>query len=183
MKQINNNFAEYYYLTKEGKIYNSNTNKYLKENDKRVYKLKNKNGIYKAITLRKLYKLVYKVNFCIDKIENLENEEWKAIEGTEQLYYVSNKGRIKSKTSYEARILKPTLTKNGYYRLDIIIEGQRQSKLVHRLVADAFIDKPKQIDYVLHHKDFNKLNNSAENLEWLSNATHAKKHTRRNKER
>ena len=65
--------------------------------DKRVYKLKNKNGIYKAITLRKLYKLVYKVNFCIDKIENLENEEWKAIEGTEQLYYVSNKGRIKSK--------------------------------------------------------------------------------------
>ena len=106
MKQINNNFAEYYYLTKEGKIYNSNTNKYLKENDKRVYKLKNKNGIYKAITLRKLYKLVYKVNFCIDKIENLENEEWKAIEGTEQLYYVSNKGRIKSYYYYTAELIK-----------------------------------------------------------------------------
>ena len=46
------------------------------------------------------------------------------------------------------------------------------SKLIHRLVAAAFLPLPDNIDYQLHHKDFNSLNNSADNLEWLSVSEH-----------
>lgn len=40
---------------------------------------------------------------------------------------------------------------------------------------------PKSIDMQLHHKDFNKHNNAADNLEWLNPAAHSKIHCERNK--
>jgi hypothetical protein len=55
-------------------------------------------------------------------------------------------------------------------------DGTRQSKLVHRLVAAAFLPFPKSLDMQLHHKDFNKHNNAASNLEWLAATAHKKIH-------
>lgn len=176
MKQINNGYEEYYYLLEDGTIYNADTDKLLKPDSKHLYKLKAKDKSYKKVSIRTLYKTLYNRPFSKDEIKNLDNEQWKEITGTDGYYYVSNKGRVKSLQGYEAIILKPYSNQHGYERVDIIEEGQRQSKLVHRLVAAAWLPAPQNIDYQLHHKDFNKSNNAADNLEFLSAAAHAKKH-------
>lgn len=179
MIQLNNGYLDIYYLTEEGTVYNAATQQYMKPDSKHLFVLKREDKTKKKIAQKTLYKLIYNKNYCKDNIENLDNEEWKPIANTDNVYYVSNKGRVKSCSGYEAIILKPTITKNGYNRLDIIEEGQRASKLVHRLVAAAFMPPPDNIDMQLHHKDFNKSNNSVCNLEWLSIKQHAQKHNER----
>ena len=182
MKQINNGYCEYYYLTKDGQIYNKELDEYRNpDKDKRFY-LKKLDGSMKRVSLRKLYDVVYDKPFCEDKIVDLRGEIWKEVENTNGLYYVSNMGRIKSYNGYSAMILKQTKTKSGYYRLDIVQNKQRVSKLVHRLVAFAFLPKPKNESMELHHKDFNKQNNRVCNLEWLPKEEHIKKHIERKKQ-
>lgn len=46
-----------------------------------------------------------------------------------------------------------------------LINGKQYKKLVHRLVAETFIDNPKNLPEV-NHKDNNPKNNNVENLEW-----------------
>lgn len=75
--------------------------------------MKQENGISKRVTIKYLYRLIYNKEYCKDNIDNLENEEWKAIERTNGKYFVSNKGRIKSYVGYEAIILKYNYVK-GY---------------------------------------------------------------------
>ena len=179
MQAINNGYAEYYYLTKDGQVYNSKTANYLSADHKHSYKLLHTDGKYKRVSVRTLYKLVYNKIFCIDNIKSLDNEIWKDIEGTEGYYQVSNYGRIKSFYKYEAILLKPTITSTGYERLQIKQDGLINNKLVHRLVAAAFLPKPQSIEWQLHHKDFNQRNNKADNLEWLSYKEHLQKHRER----
>ena len=181
MKQIKNNFNECYYLTQEGLIYNSDTDKYIKPNQNNFI-LKTKEGTNKKISLKKLYYIVYNKHYCIDNIKDLDNEVWKEIENTNALYYVSNYGRIKSFSGYEARILKPFKTLKGYYRVDIFKDEQRTTKLIHRLVAAAFLEPPQNIDMQIHHKDFDSTNNKADNLIWLNPQQHKQIHLNRRKE-
>jgi hypothetical protein len=183
LKQINNGYAEKYYLTEDGLIYNDETGKYTKPDSSHRFKLQRTDKSYKKIALKPLYKLVYNKQFCIDKITDLDEEQWKEIAHTDQLYYISNKGRVKSLQGYNAIILKATSTKAGYERLDIIEDGQRQSKLVHRLVAAAFLPPPDNIDMQLHHKDGKTNSNAASNLEWLTPAEHREKHKKMEQER
>lgn len=53
----------------------------------------------------------------------------------------------------------------GYKCVLLWNEGESRWKKVHRLVAEAFIENPKNFPCV-NHKDENKENNSAINLEW-----------------
>lgn len=177
MEKINDGFCSYYYFDREkNMIYNSRTNKYLKfDNNTRSIKLKTIDNKYKRINLKLIYQLLYNENYCIDNVKNLEHEEWREIEGTKKAYYVSNKGRVKSILGYEAIILKP-LNLNGYLRVDLMIEGHKQSKLISRLVAYAFLDRPTPMQTNLHHKDRNKKNNSVENLLWCTPQEHKKIH-------
>lgn len=183
MKQIiGTEFEEYYYLLEDGTLYNSNTKHYLKEKQ-RCFRLKTKDGKSKKISLKKLYQIVYNKNFCVDKIENLPDEEWKEIEETDGLYYISNKGRVKSYTGYTAIVLKP-MTKNNYKRVWILVHGQLQQVSIHRLVAFSFLDTPKNTAlYEVHHKDFNESNNDASNLQWLTKSEHRKLHAKLRKEK
>ena len=174
--------AEYYFLDND-KIYNSNKKKYVKEVSEYRYKLKTNEGIYKSITLKEIYKKLYNKNFCIDNIELLKNEIFKEIEGSCGNYEASNLGRIKSKMGNYARILKPCITNKGYERLQIYIEGQKYNKFVHTLIASTWLKEPKNLDYEIHHKDFNSLNNAASNLEYISKIQHYKKHDERRKEK
>lgn len=90
-------------------------------------------------------------------------EIWKSIEGFEGLYEVSNSGKIKNKD----RILKQRKNNNGYFLVDLYKSGVRHQLLVHRLVAQAFVLNSNNSPFV-NHKDENKENNNADNLEWCT---------------
>lgn len=113
-------------------------------------------------------------------------EEWKNIEGYEEIYQVSNYGRIKSlvrETPFTNRwgqrvtrtrkeiIMKGKVQKNGYLAV-VLRNGHSKTFLVHRLVANAFIPNPEnkpQIDHI----DGNKQNNYVDNLRWVTAAENA----------
>ena len=96
----------------------------------------------------------------------MEKEIWRAIKGYEDLYEVSNFGRVKSLFRYK-KVLKPIKDINGYLKVNLYKNGNHKFVNIHKLVANAFIDNPKNFKYI-NHKDEDKTNNRVENLEWCS---------------
>jgi len=97
-------------------------------------------------------------------------EEWKII-GENNNYAVSNTGKIKNvKTD---RILRPVKNTFGYMQIGLNKNGKTSFRLVHRLVAQAFIPNPENLSDVTH-KDYNKENNIVENLEWVNHKKEVK---------
>ena len=93
-------------------------------------------------------------------------EYFKDIAGYEGLYKVSNLGNIKSfRLNKEGTILKPYKNQKGYCMLRLCNKEGWKLKLVHRLVAEAFIPNPLNLKEI-NHKDENKENNTIDNLEW-----------------
>lgn len=90
---------------------------------------------------------------------------WKIIP-TYPKYEASINGEIRNTKT--KRTMKKTLI-NGYYRIAI----KNKTKLVHRLVAEAYLEK-KEFN-IVHHKDNNKLNNHIDNLEWTTQSYNVKK--------
>lgn len=73
----------------------------------------------------------------------------------------------------KGKTLKPRLSNSGYLRVVVYVDGVRKDVSIHRLVADVYVIG---IGEQVNHKDGNKLNNNATNLEWVSrsqNAIHA----------
>lgn len=106
-----------------------------------------------------------------EPMNNNTNEEvWKDIKGYEGLYMVSSFGNVKSlnyRRSGIAKNLKLKNTTNGYKAVILAKEGKHKDRMVHRLVAEAFIPNPKNLPQV-NHKDEDKHNNRVENLEWCT---------------
>jgi len=98
-------------------------------------------------------------------------ENWKAVNGYEGLYEVSDKGRVKGLK--RNRILKNIVDSLGYVRVSLCKENKIKAHKIHRLVAEHFL-KPSEYK-VVNHIDGNKENNSVENLEWC-NASQNRKH-------
>ena len=103
-------------------------------------------------------------------------EQFREIEGYDGKYLISNYGRVKSTFYYrgsDERILKQYVHKETGYAFVRLFVGKRghgskyKNHDVHRLVAKAFIQNPKELLYV-NHKDENKTNNCADNLEWCT---------------
>ena len=92
-------------------------------------------------------------------------EIWKDIKGYEELYQVSNLGRIQNKKTLH--ILKGSTNNKGYRGVILCKNGKIKRYLVHRLVAIAFIENPKNKPYI-NHLDCNINNNNVENLEWCT---------------
>lgn len=106
-------------------------------------------------------------------------EIWKDIKGFEGCYQVSNLGRIKSlpreiyngKGHYTSteKILSGHMITNGYLQVELKKDNKRNLKLIHCLVAEAFIpnldNKPQ-----VNHKNGNKTKNNVDNLEWCTNS-------------
>ena len=77
-------------------------------------------------------------------------------------YQVSNLGNIR-----KLKQMKQNIDKSGYLSLRLNIgEGEKAYK-VHRLVASMFIKGDFDSNEV-NHKDGNKQNNNANNLEWVT---------------
>lgn len=160
-----------------GIVYNAAVNKYIYPNEKiHKFTLLTIKEQYKTISQKTLYRMIYNKQFCNDNIQNKDNEIWKEIDRTNGVYYISNSGRVKSLKGYNAIILKPFYNKGGYARVDIVQDGKKTTKLIHRLVAAAFLPFPQSIEMQIHHKDFDNTNNAADNLQWLNPAEHRKKH-------
>lgn len=95
----------------------------------------------------------------------LEGEEWKPVKGFDG-YYISSFGRVWS-DKQKARFMKPRSTGNGYLMVGLYIKNKQYPKLVHRLVAEAFIPNIHDFPQV-NHKDEVKSNNRVDNLEWCT---------------
>lgn len=79
-------------------------------------------------------------------------------------YLISDVGEIKNINTN--KILQGTI-RNGYQMVKLTVNKIKKDYLVHRLVALTFLDNPLNLPQV-NHKDKNKLNNSVDNLEWVS---------------
>lgn len=112
-------------------------------------------------------------------------ENWKAVKGFEGLYMVSSLGNVKSLNRYETtkagwsrkrvgRVLKKSYG-NGQGKYEGVSLGANNYRLVHRLVAETFIENKHNYPHV-NHKDKNTKNNCVDNLEWVTphlNMVHA----------
>lgn len=112
---------------------------------------------------------------------NTEEEVWKDVKGYEGYYQISDLGRVKSleRTSvferngkkvyrkHKEKILKASKDGRGYPKVDLFKDGKGTGISVHRLVALSFITNPKRLPQI-NHKDENKANNKATNLEWCT---------------
>ena len=92
-------------------------------------------------------------------------EAWKRIEDTN--YEVSSHGRIRH--IYKGTILKQGTDVYGYAQVNITALSAKRKRVykVHRLVALAFLPNPNGYSQI-NHKDENKKNNVADNLEWCT---------------
>ena len=91
-------------------------------------------------------------------------ENWKVVKDYEN-YMISDYGRVFS--ILKNIMMKPYLEKNGYHRVQLCKDGNRNKFLIQQLVAIQYIDNPdnyKEVD----HKDHNKTNNHFSNLRWCS---------------
>lgn len=101
-------------------------------------------------------------------------ENWKPIPGHER-YVCSDLGNIQNTNT--GRLLKLSPDKNGYSRVSIPVKDKPNPQIVfpHRIVAKLFVPNPENKPLV-NHKDCNKTNPKATNLEWctyLENTKHA----------
>lgn len=103
-----------------------------------------------------------------------DQEEWRDVVGFEGLYQVSNLGRVKSceRVTSNGRpinehLLKGTGTGTDYRSVSLWKNNYWNNKLIHRLVAEAFLPNPDNLPEV-NHKDSNPKNNRLDNLEWVS---------------
>lgn len=107
----------------------------------------------------------------------MENEIWKDVPGYEGLYKISSTGKVKSlfrvvrfknhTRDIKEKILKVTLTPDGYYRVELNKDCKGKKYPIHRLVALAFISNNENKPAV-NHIDGDKTNNNISNLEWVT---------------
>lgn len=105
-------------------------------------------------------------------------ENWKFIKNYENRYMISDLGNIKSLKKLHRnseKILKPVIQTGGYCAIDLGNGKKIKRFLIHRLVAENFIENPlnkKQVNHINGIKNDNKLNN----LEWVT-ASENQKHS------
>jgi hypothetical protein len=121
--------------------------------------------------------------FCnftiIIMLKMTEFEIWKPVKGYEDLYMVSNYGRIKALPKivvykngrmykYEEKILVGN-NSNGYRTISLVKNKSKITNCIHILVGQAFIENPDNKP-VINHLDGNRANNFYKNLEWATSS-------------
>lgn len=112
---------------------------------------------------------------------------WKPIKDYEQLYEISNTGKVRRKDSIVTRSNGRQLPVKGgemqlrdngmgYLRVKLCKNNKSRRVLIHRLIAEHFIPQPDGMT-IINHRDGNKQNNHISNLEWTTqkeNIRHAR---------
>lgn len=98
------------------------------------------------------------------ELELLPNEEFRWVKGFENLYEVSNYGRVYS--HYKGgKFLKGRPQREGYLQVALYKDGKGKNYSVHRLVGEAFIPNPFDLPEINHLNEV-KTDNRVENLQW-----------------
>lgn len=85
-------------------------------------------------------------------------------------YSVSQYGRVKHQLKDSYRLISGSVHEDGY--IFVTIGGIQRP--IHRLVAYVFHNEEYKEGLVVNHKDGNKMNNFAENLEWVTQSENIK---------
>jgi hypothetical protein len=96
-------------------------------------------------------------------------EEWRGVFGLEDLYEVSNLGRVRN---IKGLIMKQR-TMRGYKLIRLSRSNKAFHKQVHRLVAEVFLPNPENKPQV-DHKDTDRGNNKVTNLKWVTGSENIK---------
>lgn len=92
--------------------------------------------------------------------------EWKTIKGYEN-YEISDTGQIRNKKNQ--RLLHPHQSRfTGYVQVTLRKDNKSHTLYVHRLVLETFNPIQDETMKEVNHKDFDKTNNSIDNLEWVT---------------
>lgn len=88
---------------------------------------------------------------------------------SKQLKELKQKGKTKKEIAEVSGLLQ-SLKKNvsKKYAEDLKRRTIHYHSLIHRLVAEYFVPRPSQAHSVVAHLDFDKLNNRASNLKWMT---------------
>jgi len=106
-------------------------------------------------------------NLCSDFLE--VGEEVLEIEGFPH-YWITSFGRVfstKGRSNFIQLSLSPS-SKKEYLQVGLCLGGGRHWKLIHILVAQAFIPNPENKPTVNHIRGAEKTNNRVDNLEWAT---------------
>jgi hypothetical protein len=116
----------------------------------------------------------------------MKKEIWKDVVGYEGVYQVSDLGNVKSLDRIDyavrkrnGRLLKLNPNSNGYLIVRLYLEGKGNTRLVHKLVAEAFLNHiPCGHKLVVDHIDNDKLNNQLTNLQLINQRQNTSKDKR-----
>ena len=94
--------------------------------------------------------------------------EWRPVKGFENKYEVSSSGQVRNKNTLY--VLSPEPTKDGYLTVRLCISsGTYKRRMVHRLVAEAFLPLPDENEvYEIDHIDNVIYHNDISNLQWVT---------------
>lgn len=120
-------------------------------------------------------------------------ETWKPVVGFENLYEISNTGAVRSivrvvevsrpsgvySCRKSSKVRSVSYNRCGYLKVTLYKGTRLVTRLVHRLVCEAFNGPPPSDKHTVNHKNGVKDDNRPENLEWATrgeNIAHAIKH-------
>lgn len=98
----------------------------------------------------------------------MEQERWLPVPGWEGLYEVSDLGRVRSldrPNGLRGRVRVLSVGSHGYLDVGLCDGGVRRTRLVHRLVLEAFVG-PCPEGQEACHADSDRTNNRLSNLRW-----------------
>jgi len=88
-------------------------------------------------------------------------------------YKIGNLGTLISRYG---RPMKPSLCNDDYLAAVLKLNKKNVGKLIHRLVAEHFVNKPESEETLyVDHIDNDRLNNRADNLRWVTHKENIKK--------
>lgn len=121
--------------------------------------------------------ITVKINDDLIRVQ-VENDEYRFVDGTERNMIISANGEVLKRYPKSYRYggrkdyyeyVHPKQNVAGYLQVNIPVRNT--TDLVHRLVAEAFLEKPEGYGKVeIDHRNHNKLDNSVANLRWVTHS-------------